>query len=1299
MKNILWFREISKNDIASVGGKGANLGEMYNMGLPIPPGFCVTAQAYKNFLEESGLDKKIYPLLENLDVEDTDKLYAASEQVQEIILDAEVPLKLKSDIKEAYYSMGIDIDIIRTASKETIKTVKDGKEQTFVAVRSSATAEDLPSIDENSHVFIKINGKPVYDTIKNIYDRVGDGSNCLIEVASMKDNKIKWTRAKQIYRHPANGKKLYKITTETGREITITENHSLITLDKDTLKTKINCIKDLKANEFVPVTRKIDLLNLNEEEINIPDYVNGKDVVCKNNRVYIKNNSSNWKIQNSIKQKLKINEELAYFLGLYCAEGCTYKNNGIIITNSNKQIMDKAKRFFKEISLYNNQAINKNSIRVYCKSFVRLLHKLTGEPLEIKGKGKSCRIKHVPDFIFGCNREIISSFLSGCFDGDGYVSKYGIEYCSTSKKLSGGVVKLLEMMDLDFYIRKKRNAIIVVIPISQAEKFKNIIKLENKSKRSKLDALINNYKSSAKHPGFLNPIFITEVLAKKIKSDFDNKLEKKCISIGICPCCKEEIEKTSYYKNKLRFYCRKCKKAFYENEINKILSEKYIYYDKKGRFKAKMAPWNKALITKARISKNRFKQLMKLYNLEGYCQFLEGDVLWDRITKIEKVKCKGDVYDFTVPKVENFAAGIGGIITHNTASFAGQQATYLNVRGGEELIKAVKKCWASLFTARAIYYRIKNNFEHSKVYISVVIQKMINSDSSGVMFTINPSTNNENEIVIEAGFGLGEVVVGGSITPDRYVIDKNTLEIKEKNIQIQPWAIFREYETGKNIKETLSEERGKQQKVSERNIKILSDLAIKIESHYGVPQDTEFAIEKNKVYIVQARPVTTMKKTEEVIKKEEKLQEKEVIIKGLNAGPGIGSGKVKIIHAMEDLGKILDGDVLVARMTDPDMVPAMKRASAIITDAGGTTCHAAIIGREMGLPVVVGTFKATQILKDNDEVTVDGYTGNIYRGKVEINHEKAEEAKDIVSEGIETVTEIKTIMDFPEKAEEVSKLNPDGVGLLRCEFMILGRKVHPFYMIQSNRKDEFVNNLAEDLIRIASAFNGKPVWYRTLDARTDEFRNLEGGGNEPEEDNPMMGWRSIRRDIDNPEVLKAQFEAIKKVHDQGYTNVGVMIPMITHIDQIKKAKQMLRECGLEPLEEIEFGVMVETPAAIQIIEDICNEGVDFISLGTNDLTQFTLALDRNNEYVQKWYDEMHPAVLKEIEHVLKVCRKYNVETSICGQAGSRLDMIEWLVRHGIDSISVNADMLAEAKRLVYKTERKMLLKFARNGDN
>jgi len=363
-----------------------------------------------------------------------------------------------------------------------------------------------------------------------------------------------------------------------------------------------------------------------------------------------------------------------------------------------------------------------------------------------------------------------------------------------------------------------------------------------------------------------------------------------------------------------------------------------------------------------------------------------------------------------------------------TASFAGQQATYLNIKGNDQLIRAVQDCWASLYTARAIYYRVKNNFPHEKVFISVIVQKMVNSNTAGVIFSINPATNNESEIVLEAGYGLGEAVVSGSITPDQYIIDKETLDIKTKKISSQEWMIVRDPREGNSIKKDVPEDKQKQQVLTNDEIKKLSKLTNDIEKHYQCAQDIEFAIEGPNIYIVQARPVTTLKKPYEEPQKEETPSEgpKTEILPGLAASPGIGTGDVKIVHGLEDVQKIQEGDVLVTKMTNPDFVPAMKKAVAIVTDEGGLTAHAAIVSRELGVPCVVGTEKATELLKEGQIITVDGKAGKVYEGKIEIEQPK-EEAISETQEKLETITEVKVNVDMPELAEKAAATGADGV--------------------------------------------------------------------------------------------------------------------------------------------------------------------------------------------------------------------------------------------------------------------------------
>lgn len=296
---------------------------------------------------------------------------------------------------------------------------------------------------------------------------------------------------------------------------------------------------------------------------------------------------------------------------------------------------------------------------------------------------------------------------------------------------------------------------------------------------------------------------------------------------------------------------------------------------------------------------------------------------------------------------------------------------------------------------------------------------------------------------------------------------------------------------------------------------------------------------------------------------------------------------------------------------------------------------------------------------------------------------------------VETVTAIKVIMDLPDFAEKAAATGADGVGLLRNNLMLAKHGEHPSYMIRNGEKDKLIETIIEDVGKIAEAFNGKPVWYRTFDAPTDEYRNMKGGEEEPIEQNPMMGWRSIRRSLDEIELLKAEFEAIKKIHNKGLNNVGIMLPLVTSVEEIRKAKEVLREAGLEPQKDIEFGIMIETPASVQIIKEICEEGIDFISFGTNDLTQFTLAVDRDNAKVAKMYNEKHPAVLRQIKHVIDTCKEYEVETSICGQAGSDPEMAEILVKMGIDSITANVDAVHNIRSIVARIEKKLILSSAR----
>jgi pyruvate,water dikinase len=429
---------------------------------------------------------------------------------------------------------------------------------------------------------------------------------------------------------------------------------------------------------------------------------------------------------------------------------------------------------------------------------------------------------------------------------------------------------------------------------------------------------------------------------------------------------------------------------------------------------------------------------------------------------------------------------------------------------------------------------------------------------------------------------------------------------------------------------------------------------------------------------------------------------------------------VKLVKEMSELKKIGKGDVLVTYMTEPDYVPAMEKASAIVTDAGGTTAHAAIVSRELGIPCIVGTGNATAILKENQLITVDGLKGLVYSGKIEVKEEAIVEQKKLFEAREEkpeerhvlrieelTSTEkgliekflhafnsrkvlVKVNVALARAAERAYALEPEGIGLLRAEHLITKSGEHPAEFLRRGEADKLKETLKEELKEIMKYFKGKPVWYRTFDARTDEYRGLEGGDKEPKEGNPMLGWHGIRRSIDQPELIKAEFKAIKEMHEEGYTGLGVMLPFVQHVDEVRQAKKLALEVGLD-LNEIDFGVMIETPAACMIIDDLIKENIRFASFGTNDLTQMTLGLDRNNPLVQKWFHEMHPAMMKLIKFVIDACKAKGVETSICGQAGSDPEMVKALVRMGIDSVSANIDAISKIKQTVLDEERKMIL--------
>lgn len=630
------------------------------------------------------------------------------------------------------------------------------------------------------------------------------------------------------------------------------------------------------------------------------------------------------------------------------------------------------------------------------------------------------------------------------------------------------------------------------------------------------------------------------------------------------------------------------------------------------------------------------------------------------------------------------------------ASFAGQQDTYLNITGEKNLLEAVQKCWASLYGARAIYYRVKQGFDHSAVDIAVVIQKLIYSEKSGVMFSSHPVTG-EPTTIIEASWGLGEAVVSGMVSPDNYVYDSRSGRVIDRYIATKEIEILPDGAHGtKEIR--VPEERQKIAVLSDAEITRLAKFAKISEEHYDVPQDVEWGIVGDEIFILQSRPITTIKNTG-ITKKGEKVEGSgKIILEGQGASPGIAAGKVVIVASTKDLSKVNTGDIMVAKMTNPDMVPAMRKAAAIITDEGGMTCHAAIVSRELGTPAAVGTKKATSTLIDGQLVSVDGEKGLVYEGRISTPESAAPvsavPAGVAVSAPIITATSIKVNVSLPEAAKRAAATGADGVGLLRIEHLILGLGKTPGWFIRNKKEEEFISELYTGIKTVMDEFPGKPVWVRTIDAPTDEFRNMKGGEEEPMEHNPMLGWRGIRRDLQSKDQFRLQVEAFKRLWDQGYDNLGIMFPLVGHPDEFVAARELMSEFGVD-VENKTLGIMVEIPSSAILIDEFIKEGISFASFGTNDLIQYTLAIDRNNQNVADMYKPKHPAVLKIIKYAIEKCRAGGVECSICGQAGSDPEMVKWLVETGITSVSANIDAVQKIRETAARTEKKILLDAAR----
>ena len=631
------------------------------------------------------------------------------------------------------------------------------------------------------------------------------------------------------------------------------------------------------------------------------------------------------------------------------------------------------------------------------------------------------------------------------------------------------------------------------------------------------------------------------------------------------------------------------------------------------------------------------------------------------------------------------------------ASFAGMNETYTNVRGERQLIEAVQNCWASLFGSRVVSYRASRGFTADPA-MAVVVQAMIASERSGVAFTADPTTDATDRVVVEGAFGQGEVVVSGSVEPDNYVVDKKSGEILSRHIGYKSFEIIRG-DDGRDQRIELDEAQAGAQVLTDDEVREIAAIAVRSEQHAGCPQDTEWAIADGTTYIVQTRPITTLHRAGSPA-----AEKHDVLIQGLPAVPGAVSGVVRVLADVSEGARLQDGEVLVAKMTNPDWLPTMRRASALITDTGGMTCHAAIVARELKVPCIVGARTATRDLTDGMVVTVDGTHGRVLAGRADVGGATATPvtgpaggAPAAVASEV-TGTKIYVNILLPDTADDVAGQDVDGVGLLRAETMLTDSlsNRHPRALIANGEQDTLVEKLSEAVGRVASAFGPRPVVYRASDFRTNEFRKLEGGDAfEPEEHNPMIGYRGCYRYVDNPDLFNLELQMLARVREQN-PNLHLMIPFVRTRWELEKCLELVEASPLGRQRGLHRWVMAEVPSVVYWLPEYVGLGIDGVSIGSNDLTQLVLGVDRDSDQCAELYDESDAAVLDAIGRVIGTARRLGITSSLCGQAPStRPDFAEHLVRMGITSISVTPDAVSRTRRNVAAAERRLLLESAR----
>jgi pyruvate, water dikinase len=668
-------------------------------------------------------------------------------------------------------------------------------------------------------------------------------------------------------------------------------------------------------------------------------------------------------------------------------------------------------------------------------------------------------------------------------------------------------------------------------------------------------------------------------------------------------------------------------------------------------------------------------------------------------------------------------------------SFAGMHKSFTNISGISELETAVRQCWASVFGERVLSYRASQHI-HEEPAIAVVVQAMVIADRAGVAFSVDPSTGDPNRVMVEGAFGLGEVVVSGQVEPDTSVVDRASRTVIDTHVGRKTHRIERGPD-GHDLVVMLSEDDAAQRVLTDAEILQVADLAIRAEQHATVPQDIEWAFENHQLWLVQSRPITTLslqstadRPTAQRPAASSAGSSAAALVRGLGASPGVATGSVRVLRSPSEGKRLIDGEILVAPTTNPDWLPTMRRSAGIVTESGGVTCHAAIVSRELGIPCIVGARSITTLVSDGDRITIDGTRGVVVRTETTAAATAADSAPRFHTELSDELAAIgrsdpigtpvvrratasnappvePTIgtllyvnLALPDQAESAAAMNVDGVGLLRAEFMLtdaLGG-VHPKQMLADGGHEQFLSRMYAALQKITSAFAPRPVIYRTYDFRTNEFQGLTGGDRyEMVEHNPMIGYRGCYRYVRDPELFRLELELLARVREET-PNLHIMIPFVRTAWELEACLEMIDASRLGSQRGLKRWVMAEVPSVAHRIGDYAAMGIDGVSIGSNDLTQLVLGVDRDSETCAELFDEEDAAVLATIRAIITSAHDHGLTSSLCGQAPSnRPGFAEHLVRYGITSISVDPSAAQTTRRAIASAEQRLMVEHARGG--